>query len=449
VKKKIKFSGISIACLFIIGVLANLSNTYAVVPGVNTLVSVNNTGDGQGGNGNSPAVSGNMYAPISANGRYVLFSSRASNLVSGDTNGYSDLFLRDLKNSTTTRVNVSTSGVQGDAEYNLGGYQQQVISSNGRYIVFWSNATNLIDGQTTTKQLYMRDTVTNTTSIVTQKSDGTLGNGNVGEIGGVSNDGRFVVWKGARNSNLQSSGPNVTGSRYIYLADLSTRTFTLLNNPTSATSLTNSGISMNCDGSLIAFVTNEALVASDTDTQDDVYLLDIRNGNVLISLSATMSNPNSYTRWPVLSCNGEYLTFAGDNDGSYAHQFLYDRINSTVSIVDTSTSGTPANSDISYLAGVDDNGNVAFISSAKNLVAGVAGGTYNRQVYLKNRETGVTELISRNAAGVQANGTFSVGPVTLSADGKTAVYGVFADTTNLISSDTNGYGDVIASQTGL
>lgn len=105
----------------------------AIVPGVNTLVSVNNSGDGQGGNGDSPFSTAQQEKMIvSANHRYVVFNSNASNLVTGDTNGVSDVFVRDLVNNTTTRVSVSSSGVQANGRVNNFAGTQQVISSTGR-----------------------------------------------------------------------------------------------------------------------------------------------------------------------------------------------------------------------------------------------------------------------------------------------------------------------------
>jgi Tol biopolymer transport system component len=101
--------------------------------GTTTLVSV--AWDGAQGNTNS-------YDPaISADGRYVAFSSAATSLVPGDTNGYHDVFVPDLQAGTTTRVSVSTAGDQADSVA-----QGPAISGDGRYIAFYSNATNLVAG---------------------------------------------------------------------------------------------------------------------------------------------------------------------------------------------------------------------------------------------------------------------------------------------------------------
>lgn len=78
---------------------------------------------------------------FSSDGRYVAFQSEASNLVSGDTNGVDDVFLRDTLTGTTTRVSVAQNGTQGN-----GSSSGDSISSNGRYVVFTSDASNLVSG---------------------------------------------------------------------------------------------------------------------------------------------------------------------------------------------------------------------------------------------------------------------------------------------------------------
>src|SRR5204863_9687262 len=105
--------------------------------GVTTLVSVNQTGVG-GGNGNS------VSPAISTNGRYVVFESEASNLVANDTNGVSDVFLRDLQSGTTTLLSVNHSG----GAAGNGASTSPVISADGRYVAFVSAASDLVANDT-------------------------------------------------------------------------------------------------------------------------------------------------------------------------------------------------------------------------------------------------------------------------------------------------------------
>jgi hypothetical protein len=454
----IKKTGLIIVVAIFATSLMFTHESYATVPGVNTLVSVNNSGDGQGGNGNSPHDSNGLDHVVSANGKYVAFTSNASNLVAGDTNGKSDVFVRDLANGVTSRVNVSTAGVQADAGVSLSSGDKVAISRTGRYVVFTSEATNLIDGKTiSTPQIYMRDMKTNTTTVVSQTSGGTLANSAEGDVDGVSDDGRFVVWKADLNTNLVSTESN-SSSEYVYLTDLKTQTTQVLNHTPATGTYYVAGITMSCDGSLVAFSTKLQLDSSDTDSTQDIYLADLRNGLTITGVT-TSSNRSQYSLLPSLSCNGDYMTFASYDTNlinagpvpsdTNAHQYLYDRVNGTISLADTSSSGVIANNNVvTDNSGVDDQGNTVFFSTGTNLIDGhtVPGA----EIYLKHNDTGVTELVSRTPGGVGWAGASSVGGYTsISADGKVTVYKTSTSATTLLSSDTNGYADVIASSTGL
>ena len=118
----------------------------------NQRVSISTAGDQ--GNGISASAS------ISGNGRYVAFSSSSTNLVPNDTNARGDIFVRDMTLGTTTRVSVSSSGIQGD-----GGSSNPVISADGRYVAFVSSATNLVSGDTNGQtDVFVHDTQTGTTT---------------------------------------------------------------------------------------------------------------------------------------------------------------------------------------------------------------------------------------------------------------------------------------------
>jgi len=429
----------------------------AAVPGVNSLVSVNNTGNGQGGNSNSPHNVNGLNQVISANGRYVVFTSSASNLVSGDTNGLPDVFLRDLLNNTTTRIDVSTSGVEANGNISDSTGDKVAISSTGRYVAFTSTATNLIDGQTIlSPQVYMRDTMTNTTSVVTQNNDGILASRTPQNVNSISSDGRFVVWSGNLDTNFTSTETNIF-SYYVYLTDLSTKKTATLNHTPSTGQYFVNGISSSCDGSLIAFSTKLALSSSDTDSSEDIYLADIRNGVTITGIS-TASSSTGVAILPSVSCNGDYVAFNSNNpnivtvgpvaSGTNSHEYLYDRVNGSISLVDTSTSGVISNTGAStYYAGVDNQGDVFFSSSATNLIDSHT--ITPNEIYLKHRDTGETEIVTKTPGGSIASGANNTGGnVSVSANGKTVVYRVTASTT-LLSSDTNGYYDVIASSTGI
>src|SRR5438132_902839 len=97
--------------------------------------------------------SGSHYSSISADGRFVAFQSGASNLVLSDTNGVYDVFVHDRQNGTTTRVSVDSNGAEGN-----GGCYEPSISADGRFVAFYSYATNLVPGGTNGwPQVFARD----------------------------------------------------------------------------------------------------------------------------------------------------------------------------------------------------------------------------------------------------------------------------------------------------
>ncbi|VAW94080.1 Alkaline phosphatase, partial [hydrothermal vent metagenome] len=168
--------------------------------GTTDRVSVSNSGAQPSGGGVD------SYAPsISANGRYVTFSSEATNLIGagGDTNNVEDIFVRDTQAGTTIRVSVSNSGNQTGG---IRGSYEPRISADGRYIAFQSDATNLIASDiNNTVDIFVRDTQANTTIRVNVDSSGSVGTATgLGVVNiGISADGRYIVF----NSNATNLAP--------------------------------------------------------------------------------------------------------------------------------------------------------------------------------------------------------------------------------------------------
>src|SRR5258706_583306 len=132
--------------------------------GITTRVSV----DSNGNQGNLASVG----SSISADGRYVAFGSSASNLVLGDTNNSSDVFVHDMQTGITTRVSVDSNGNQGNLDSS-----GSSISADGRYVAFNSNASNLVTGDTNgTFDIFVHDMQTGVTTRVSADSNGNQGN---------------------------------------------------------------------------------------------------------------------------------------------------------------------------------------------------------------------------------------------------------------------------------
>lgn len=147
-------------------------------------VSVSSTGEQAGGFSSAPS--------ISADGRFIAFQSDASNLVPGDTNGVTDIFVRDNLADTTTRVSVSTTGDEGNDQSIA-----PAISADGRFVAFASYASNLVRGDSNFAfDVFIHDRQTASTTRVSVDDAGGQGEGNSGNVGlGVSADGRFVVFE--------------------------------------------------------------------------------------------------------------------------------------------------------------------------------------------------------------------------------------------------------------
>ena len=242
-----------------------------------TRLSVNSTGN----QGNSDSE----FPSISADGRFVVFESDASNLVPGDTNNSQDIFVRNLLTNTITRVSVDAAGNQGnDSSYSSS------ISADGRFVVFDSEASNLVPGDTNASfDIFVRDLLTNTTTRLSVDSAGNQGNSD-SELPSISADGRFVAFE-SDASNLVPGDTNASFD--IFVRDLSTNTSTRL----SVDSTGNQGIgnsfspSISADGRLVAFesfATN--LVPGDTNKAKDVFIVDLTNASGVINTPSNNIN---------------------------------------------------------------------------------------------------------------------------------------------------------------
>jgi hypothetical protein len=412
----------------------------ATVPGINVGISVS-TG---GGNPDNLA----MKPSSSQDGRYIAYVSAATNLVSSDTNGQTDIFVRDRLNGTTTMLSVSSSGVQANGPSN-----RAQISANGRYVTFESTATNLVSGDTNAKSdIFVRDQVLNTTQLVSSSSAGVIGNDYSGEPD-ISADGKHVVFN-SYATNLVSS-PSITYNG-VYVKNLSSGEVKLVSKSASGVApnaLINTP-SISCEGRFIIFSSGaNNLVSGDPNyplvkNKQRIYLVDMLNGGTLDYLTGTADKSMSPGQ---ISCNGNYipLVSAASNivsgDTNLVNDtFLYDRINSSFERISISSTGTEGNgANYGESMSVSNDGKfVTFASTATNMVSGDTNGKVD--VFLRNRQAGTTEVISMNASSVLGDGDSL--DAAISYDGRYVSYTSAA--TNLVS----GYGTtanaVYSSQTG-
>ncbi len=246
---------------------------HDTVSGVTTRVSVDSNG-----------VQGNDYSgatpSITADGRYVAFWSLATNLVSGDTNGYGDVFVHDRLSSTTTRVSVDSNGVQGDLNSTT-----PSISSDGRYVAFQSYATNLAPGDTNPgfSDVFVHDRESGATTCVSVSSSGTHGD-NISYDPSISPDGRFVsFWSDA--TNLVLGDTNSVSDVFVHDTVNHATTRVSVNTSGAEGTLNSYSPSISADGRDVAFASEAYnLVPGDSSSNYDVFVRDRGPASAFLSL---------------------------------------------------------------------------------------------------------------------------------------------------------------------
>ena len=404
--------------------------------GTTTLVSVSS--DGKPGNHVSSAPA------ISADGRCVAFMSIASNLVPEDTNGNWDVFIRDLENKTTTLVSVSTTGVIGN--FDSGDVYEIAISGNGRYVAFMSGAANLVAGDTNGHfDIFVRDVWAMTTARVSVSSTGGEANSSSYHPA-ISADGRFVAfWSFATNLV-----PGDTNHRpNVFLRDRWTGTTTLVSVASDGT-LGNDesgrdGISISADGRYVAFQSlARNLVPNDVNLVSDVFLRDTRTGTTsCLSLTPAGAPGTLASNRPMVSAYGHFAAFyslsenlAPSDSNMHQDAFLRDLTLGVTSLVSVSSTGHQGNGPTGNACVSADGRYAAFQSAATNLVSNDTNG--KEDVFLRNTQTGSTSCISVNTDGDPANNDSWLPAIT--ADGMFVAFA--SNATDLVALDKNGYLDV-------
>jgi len=250
----------------------------------------------------------NSFNPrVSADGKFVVFSSLATNLVAGDTNDEEDIFVTELATGVTKRVNVSTAG--GQTNDAIIGF---AISGDGRYITFDSIASNLVASDTNTAyDIFVRDTVTNTTIRISNGIGGAQSNGlSLNPV--ISQSGRYIAYE-SRATNLVSGDTNSQSDIFLY--DTTTAATTRLSVSSTGAQATafSADAVISGDGSTVAFNSIATdLVAGDANTAGDVFVRNIAAGTTVIASRATngtQGNAASGAEDISLSSDGKLIAF--------------------------------------------------------------------------------------------------------------------------------------------
>jgi len=402
-----------------------------------TRVSVDSSG-GEG-NDNSTAFS----APaMSADGRFVVFDTGASNLVVGDSNGCQDIFVHDRVTATTEMVSVDSSGLPGN---NLSMWPS--VSADGQFVSFASWATNFVAGDTNKKpDVFVRDLSSGVMERVSVDSSGAEGNSASIESA-ISADGRIVAFTSSA-SNLVAGDSN--GYSDVFVHDRTTGV-------TERVSVDSSGaegngvsghsevLGISADGMVIAFASDASnLVAGDTNSNEDIFVHDRATGiTERVSVASDGTQGNFWSQTPSISADGRFVAFQSLSSNLVSGDtffgpdiFVHDRVTGVTERMSVDSTGSGANGVNGNPSISADGRFVSFGSWATNLVANDTNGVSD--VFVHDRSSGITERVSVDSLGGQ--GDNSVGWSTIRADGMDVAFSSFA--TNLVANDTNRWGDV-------
>ncbi|HUE30371.1 MAG TPA: hypothetical protein VMR79_05815, partial [Verrucomicrobiae bacterium] len=295
-----------------------------------------------------------LGSAISADGRFVAFDSAASNLVVGDTNGAADVFVHDRQAGTTERVSVASAGTQGNGSSGLIGFAfPPALSADGRFVAFVSLASNLVAGDTNAStDVFVRDRLTGTTERVSVASGGA--GGNAGSLGSaLSADGRFVAFQ-SDASNLVAGDTNGVTDVFVRdrLTGMTERVSVASDETQGDGASTYPALS--ADGRFVAFQSDASnLVAGDTNGATDVFVRDRQTGTTervsVASGGGTQGNRNSggFFAFPALSADGRLVAFESDATNLVATDtngatdvFVHDRLTGTTERVSVASGGS-------------------------------------------------------------------------------------------------------------
>lgn len=387
--------------------------------------------------GNSSGSGGNddSWGPaLSGDGRWIAFQSRASDLVANDGNGLADVFVWDANTKITSLVSVNAQGTSGNGESG-----NASISEDGRWVVFESAASDLAAGDTNVQSdIFIRDLRNGTTALVSSNATGDGAGDAASEAPAMTPDARRVAYLSAA---LNMGGPTVTNTGHLFVRDTAQgATYWASANLVAqldAAGVTNSA-QYRCFNPALSddgrWVAFKAAVRGSSKSAF-IFRHDLELGETL--LVATNAAPNisgvAEASGPILSADGQVLAYDGIDN--LVH--IWKNGGASDTVASTQADGTPLTLGRAHTPMLSRDGRtLAFLSDSPQIVPEAANLVF--QIYSRDLETGQTRLASADETG-KPLGESDCGAPTLSADGSKIL---FQTRQPVVADDTNEAYDV-------
>jgi uncharacterized repeat protein (TIGR01451 family) len=421
--------------LLIVSLLSS-GTTFAHQPGVTERVSV----DSAGNQGND--TSGFLSGPaVSANGRFVAFDSNATNLLPGGNLPF-NIFVHDRLTGTIEVVSVSSRGRQGE-----GLSSGADLSEDGRFVAFDSDAANLVRGDRNgITDVFRHDRTTGQTILVSLSTDGQQGDAS-SHAPAISADGRFIVFHA--NSSLTPEDTNDTTD--VYVRDVQANVTTLVSIGFDGTAGNGTSFiqDISADGRFVAFVSSATnLIPNDVvDNDPNVYVRDLVTGITelaSVGTDGTRANVGFFDR-PAISADGRFVAFSTfdsltpeDTRPFSLDIYLRDRQTGTTELISVNSDEVPGDGRSEAPSVSADGHFVVFQSDSTNLVPEQPSLFPDEDIFVRDRQTGTTVRASESSAGEEGDAR-SLAPA-ISADGLVVTFS--SDASNLVPNDTNFVTDI-------
>lgn len=383
---------------------------------------------------------------ISSDGRFVVFTSSASDLVANDTNGNDDVFVRDLVANKTILVSINSAGT----DSSNGSSREGTISADGRFVAFSSSGTNLLPTsvQYSKRQIFLRDLVTGAITLMSVSHMGQPAN-RYCDGPRISADGQFVLFMSPANnlvSLIDYNEPNQDPFDYrnhdVFVRDIAAGVTKLVSVNVAGTGTGEyeswyeekaKGISSH--GRFITFRSYSSdLAPNDFDGERDTFIRDMVTGSTM--LYQDFLNDDDYTVPANSSPDERYVFYYSDTDPSddfYGDVFIKDMVTHTRTMITVNRFGTGgANGNSFYFSMSDDGRFISFASEASNLVDLDTNG-HITDVFVRDMTTGTTTLVSRNVAGTGSSNNYGAQSPQISNDGQYLTF--ISNSSNLVPSD--------------